>query len=213
MMRSGELFAEPRVQTRQQFVSEVFHAISQPLTALRCSLESALLQQLDLRQCRAAIAEALGHAEQVTSCAQFLRELADGDDTGHPCHTKVSTALAAALEEFRPAFESSGRVVRTHCEGDVEVIADPDKLERAFFLLMDYASAEQRDIEVHVQSPGYVRVEFGIPHLPMDDARRMRARQSLQIAERVLKTTGGEVTITTEGSAESVQLNWAGAIT
>jgi signal transduction histidine kinase len=212
-MRSGELFTEQSVQTRQQFVSEVFHAISQPLTALRCSLELALLQQLDVRQCRAALAEALAHAEQVTACAQFLRELADGDDTGHPCHTKLSTAVAAAMEEFRPAFESSGQVVRARCDGDVQVIADPDKLQRAFFLLMDYASAEQRDVEVYVQSPRDLRVEFGIPHGRAVGDRNMRARQSLQIAERVLKTTGGEVTITTDGDARSLRVKWPGAIT
>jgi len=57
-------------EVHQQFVSDVFHALSQPLTALRCSLELALIQDGDAKTFRVALEEALKQAERVSSCAE-----------------------------------------------------------------------------------------------------------------------------------------------
>src|SRR5438309_2270649 len=66
---------------RQKLVSELFHALSQPITALRCSLELALYDPHPSVS-EEKLQTALGHAEKIAELAAGIRQLIEADDPG-----------------------------------------------------------------------------------------------------------------------------------
>jgi len=63
-------------------LSEVFHGISQPLTALECGLELSLRQDKDSAQLRAQVKAALESAQILHQRVVVLRMLLDAGDPG-----------------------------------------------------------------------------------------------------------------------------------
>src|SRR6266705_830270 len=65
---------------RRELIFDLFHALNQPLTTLRCSLELTLHQPRTAKQYRDSLAGALRHTEQITWLTTDLRELLEADD-------------------------------------------------------------------------------------------------------------------------------------
>lgn len=192
----------------QQFVSDVFHAISQPLTALRCSLDLALLKGGDADTYRVFIGEALGYAQQISACAEFLRELAAADDPGVPSPTDLCSVIEAAVNELRPVFESSGVSVRLVGDGSIEVFADPARLHKATFLALDYGAAEYRVVQLRTLTPAMleIRYELAVGDLPY--TVRLRSKQSLELAQRTFTATGANVDLLPLPQGEVMRMTW-----
>jgi hypothetical protein len=57
-----------------RMVSEIFHALSQPLTTLHCSLELAARKEVKPRN-RKSIEQALSEVQQISALASHLRNL------------------------------------------------------------------------------------------------------------------------------------------
>ena len=70
----------PALAADPDFASSVFHDLSQPLTALHCSLELALLQDQTIEEFRASVEGALRAADRLRQQLLLLRELHDADD-------------------------------------------------------------------------------------------------------------------------------------
>ncbi len=67
---------------RKELISDLFHALNQPLTTLRCSLELTLHQPVRAaEQYREALNHALDHAEQVVRLVSGIRELVEVDES------------------------------------------------------------------------------------------------------------------------------------
>src|SRR5215467_14597368 len=79
-MAVGELADQEPAGEQQKLVSELFHALSQPITALRCSLELALYTQS--YPSKENLQTALAHAEKIAQLASGIRELVQADDPG-----------------------------------------------------------------------------------------------------------------------------------
>ena len=195
-------------EARQQFVSDVFHTLSQPLTALRCSLELALMQNTDAQTYRAALEDALAHAERLTRCAEFLRLLAEADDPGTPCHTDLRECVAAAVEEFGPVFEACGAILVMRTNGRVVVVADPAKVQRALFLALDFGAAMGRDVRITVQKPADVEIDYEDTGRLRGQSPSQKAEQSLELAQRMLRASGAEVCLEDGRERLRVKLSW-----
>jgi signal transduction histidine kinase len=59
----------------ESLLPELLHALSQPLTALRCSLEVTLLQPRNSEEYRKRLRESLDLTEEITTLAAGIREL------------------------------------------------------------------------------------------------------------------------------------------
>jgi signal transduction histidine kinase len=96
------------IAPRRDFASDVLHDLSQPLTALQCSLELALLRDRTLEELRVSVEAALHDAERLRRRLLLLRELSDADDPGD---TSTPLLLDRLLQELRddmlPLFESA----------------------------------------------------------------------------------------------------------
>ena len=139
MNRGTASYRRSAVKERS-FVSEIFHTLSQPLTALQCSLELSLLRDTSADELRTSIAAALENAESLRQRLMLVRGLNDADDPGDITRPVDLSALLGGLqEEMAPLFESAGQEFQlTLPAGDVKVYGNQVKLTRALFYLLEY---------------------------------------------------------------------------
>jgi hypothetical protein len=200
---SGELSAQ------HQFVSDVLHHLSQPLTALHCSLELSLARDQTAADFRGSLQAALQNADCLRQRLLFIREL---NDAGEPGDTSVPVALALLLQELRqelfPLFESGGKTFDVDLR-PIEVRGNRTKLARGFFylllfllrttarrvLLAEYASADC--VELVITATG-----FGSSDRPMADVPEADSLSEMEIGRRSFEAVGGSLTLVTSSSAE-----------
>lgn len=185
------------------FTANVFHDLSQPLTALHCSLELALARDQTIEEFRASVEAALHNAERLRQRLLLLRELSDADDPGD---TSTPLPLDQLLQQLRedmlPLFESAGQSFELTCE-PVEVPANPAKLGRGFFYLLEFLlrcaspshglsmrgeRKDPRQVEICIAGCA-ARVEAG----PSDDCSEPDWDGELEIARRTFRALGGDL--------------------
>jgi hypothetical protein len=185
------------------FASNVFHDLSQPLTALHCSLELALLQDQTIEEFRASVEAALGAADRLRQQLLLLRELHDADDPGD---TSTPLALDRLLQQLRedmlPLFGSAARSFNLTCES-VRVPANDAKLERGFFYLLEFLlrcdspgqalimrgeRTSQQQVEIRIAGCG-ASANSG----PSDDRSQPDWSGELEIARRTFRAIGGDL--------------------
>lgn len=188
---------------RRDFASNVFHDLSQPLTALQCSLELALVRDQTIEEFRASIEAALHAAERLRQRLLLLRELSDADDPGD---TSTPLALDQLLQQLRedmlPLFESAGRSFELTCPS-VQVPADEAKLARGFFYLLEFllrcpspsrsvimrgAPNDDQQVEICIAGCG-----ASVAAVPSGDRAEPEWSGELEIARRTFRAIGGDL--------------------
>ena len=71
-------------ESRRDLLAQIFHLISQPMTALQCSLEFALNTLEDPHQCRTWVETALENSERLRCRLSLAREIAEAAEPGYP---------------------------------------------------------------------------------------------------------------------------------
>jgi hypothetical protein len=188
---------------RRDFASNVFHDLSQPLTALHCSLELALLRDQTCEDFRTSVEAALQNAERLRRRLVLLRALSDADDPGDASTPLALDQLLQQLrEDMLPLFESSGRSLELTCE-PVRVAANEEKLMRGFFYLLEFllrcAAPSQglrlvgrrtdQQLEIRIQGCR-ARADAGLS----DDCLGPDWNGEVEIARRTFCAIGGDLT-------------------
>lgn len=203
---------------RQQYVSDVFHMLGQPLTELQMSLEMALQKKLDAPGYRVAIRQALEATRRVIQSAKFVRQLAEAEDPGTVADVvDFTAALRESIEEFEPVAECSHVEIGHIVEERLIVAADPARVKRVLFLLMDhclYSAMAGTRMHVVAQScGGCIVAEFGSyaqELLWRDEGEPPFAtppgsmHRSMQLAERMIAAIGGSLTETRDAAGTRV---------
>jgi signal transduction histidine kinase len=183
------------------FISEVFHNLSQPLTALNCTLDLALQNDRTYEQLRASVQSALDHAERLRQRLLLVRALNDACEPGEPAPPTDLPALLRDLEEdLSPVFESAGRsfVLRTRC-GPLLVPAERMRLMRCLLVLLEYllvylAEGETLGLTVvrRAAHQAEIRIEgaFSLPIGPLDDGHLHSCE--IELTRRTFAAAGGE---------------------
>ena len=152
-MTSPELLkARKELEWRQRFVSDVFHSLSQPLTALHCSLELALRKKNTVDQCRQALRDALSLAASAIESAKFIRLLAEAEDPGELKRLNLSAAFRQVLEELEPITRSQGVSIESTIAQEIVVAADSARLTQVFLVLLDRAMKHAGLRQVRIES-------------------------------------------------------------
>jgi signal transduction histidine kinase len=127
---------------RRQLVAELFHALSQPLTALRCSLEMALSGRFSPGPSQENLRLALEHAEQIAHLATGIRELVETEGPGGVNGiVNLESSLGEAVMDLVPVAESAGVRLGFHAPHACPVLAEPRRLRQALFYLVESALA------------------------------------------------------------------------
>jgi signal transduction histidine kinase len=198
-------FAKHTVQEAVEqgsLVSDVLHKLSQPLTALQCSLELSLARDQTSEEFRASVDAALQNADRLRQSLLLLRELSDADDPGDvSVPVRVQELLQELREDFLPVFESAGGRFDLNCDA-VQVRANGIKLRRALFYLLEYVvrSSRYRKLSVDVkQTQGRlaeIRMTFSSA-APSTGSRRDASEPAsageVEIARRTFRAVGGNL--------------------
>jgi signal transduction histidine kinase len=187
---------------QRAFVSDVFHSLSQPLTALHCSLELSLARDQTSQELRASVESALENAERLRQRLLLLRELSDADDHGDiSAPVELHVLLRELREDLLPVCESAGGGFDVACD-PVLVRGNSAKLTRAFFYLVEYLlrNGPHVTISVRVEPTNGRRVEIrmvfrgkGSVTAPVDNLAEPTSAGEVEIARRALRAVGGEL--------------------
>ncbi|MGA2960096.1 MAG: hypothetical protein ABSD96_00365 [Candidatus Korobacteraceae bacterium] len=190
---------------REQFVSDLFHALSQPLTGLRCSLEVALGKPaISVQEAHCALEHALHATERVYQSVLFIRQLAEADRTPPLKRVRLEEALLELHNEILPVAESMGVEMSLQEADSVEVLASAENISRALFLVADFALRELRakeslSLSIGCQgSSAVVRIERHCDHALngfelLDGFDVPTARRGLALAFRLLSSMGAQI--------------------
>ncbi len=190
---------------REQFVSDLFHALAQPLTGLRCLLEVALRKPaIPAQESRGALEQALEATERLYQSVLFIRQLAEADRTPPLKRVRLDEVLLELHGEILPVAESL-EVEMTLLEADsTEVLAAAENVSRALFLVADFALRELRAKEslslslLRQGASAVVRLERYSDHplsgFELPDGFDVPAgRRGLALAFRLLSSMGAQV--------------------
>jgi signal transduction histidine kinase len=197
---------------RRQLVAELFHALSQPLTALRCSLEMALSGRFSPGPSQENLHLALEHAEQIARLATGIRELVETDGPGGASViVNLESSLGEAVVDLVPVAESAGIQLRLHAPDPCPVLAEPRRLRQALFYLVESALAaagpgESVDVEAGERDrQAMVLLTISRSRTPATGAvpwpgtageekdRDLGRRLGLAIASRTFEAAGGSL--------------------
>lgn len=137
--------AQDQQGEREEFVSDLFHALAQPLTGLRCSLEVALRRPaLSAEEARSSLEQALQATERLYQSVLFVRQLADAERTPPLGRVRLDQALRELHNEILPIGENLEVELSLEAPDDIEILASAENLSRALFLVADFALRELR---------------------------------------------------------------------
>jgi signal transduction histidine kinase len=197
-----------------EFVSELLHKFSQPLTALRGFLELALEFSTTPEEYRQGIEEAMEQADRMIRLKQVLTELSGRHDLNAGAQrAEVSGLLVDAMADSLPVAERLGVQVETSCPVPLHAVVSVARMTQALSQLLnaalEYSPSRSTVLVSCLSSEGDAIVTYanGCGAIPEVDLRRVfepffvsRARSSgddssvwLALARKVVEASGGAV--------------------
>ncbi len=139
---------------RQTLISELFHALNQPLTTLRCSLELALYQQGTLEHYRECVQHALEQTGRAVHLVLSIRALVDAEDPGDGREiVQLDSKLQEVVQDFRLVAEAREVSMSLSCDSPLLLLAEPRRLHQALFNLVDSTlSGSRPGTELKIQA-------------------------------------------------------------
>ena len=187
--------ASQGTESRRDMLAQIFHLISQPMTALQCSLEFALNTLEDPRQCRTWVETALENSERLRCRLSLAREIAEAAEPGDPGRTaELRSVLEEALSEAEPFFPGASERPHLRCD-EIKVSGERCRLLRAFLHILQHLSAgnattpDRPAIWVERQAE-LIEVRF-LRFVLRRSANKDQVRSQLEIAKETFESAGG----------------------
>jgi signal transduction histidine kinase len=201
-------------------VSEVFHNLSQPLTALHCELELALRRDRTVEELRSSIQAALEDAARLRQRLLLVRALSDAADPGDLSQpTELCELFRHMREDMLSLFASAGQKFELELDcGVVRVRANQARLTRALFAFLEYLfrhSAEGSVLTIRVQviaGQADIRITAAtcLPVAPsVDGSVSIPYSCEIEMARRSFRAVDGEFALVSAGDDQSV---WRAAL-
>jgi signal transduction histidine kinase len=222
-MRPAAASGKPALDSDPQLISELFHALNQPITALRCSLELSLHRPRAAEQDRNTLRMALDQAEQIARLSTGIRELLEADDPGDNCEVlALQGYLREAVSDFQPVAEARGIEMVLRSEGACHVRLEARRLRQALFCLLESvlnASPPGTAVAIEIVERGsdsvialaWAERDMNLRHpsalLELETpVREPSQRLGWAIARRILETAGGTVSGSSQAGCGRVEL-------
>jgi signal transduction histidine kinase len=205
----GAQVSTAEVDVQPSFVAEVFHNLSQPLTALHCSLELALFRDCNLEDLRGSVEAALQSADCLRQRLLLLRDLNDALDPGDLSQpTDLHELLTELHQELLPLFDSAGQQFDLGLEcGPRLVRANKNKLMRALFYFLEYLfryspPGATLSLQVHCTEDRQAEISVAaascLPVAPSAENESVPPCScEIEIARRTLQSVGGNFVLVT----------------
>jgi signal transduction histidine kinase len=203
-------------ERQREFVSEVFHTLSQPLSALHCSLDLSLRRDQTAADLRNSLEAGLRSAERLRERLLLLRALDDALDPGDVSRSiDLGDLLRDLHEDLLPLFESTGRTFHLDLSaGSLQVRADKIKLRASLFCFLEYlfrhcSEGEALRIEVNSEAKtASVRISAAtcLPVGPDGNGVTLPHACEVELASRTLRAAGGTFRLVSSVPGASVWL-------
>ena len=149
---------EPEQDESVSLLAAIAHRLSQPLTALRGTLELARLKAKSVAEYRSAVEKALESADRVAWLLQELRELVEASaPAGERVSVNLDQVTDSVVEDLRPIAASRGVSIESRLDKGLEVQTHPERLHQALLKVVHYAI---------LRSPAGKKVRFELRSVP-----------------------------------------------
>lgn len=186
-----------------QLLADLFHALSQPLTTLRCCLGLSLQKSSAGRQNPRDLEIASQAAESVTRLVAGIRELVESASPPQAhAAANLDECLRGVVEDLGLVAVSARLTVSLVSAASLQVEIEPGRLRQGLFHLLEFALRScQAGTELSItaaeegESVG-LRVEGRVrdPLLSADGGfPELERRMALAVGRRILTTAGGRL--------------------
>ena len=204
---------------QESLLPELLHALNQPLTSLRCSLEVTLLQPRDSDEYRRRLRESLKLTEDITVLACGIRELIDVEQPiAQPRAVSLDKILQFSTRELMPLADAEGVGISVLCTPSLAVLGDEQQLSTAIIYLLSFLlnrSSQGGEVNVQAKRDGEeIALAFelsegvtqGSGSKPPAKPGAARAYLRLLVARRIFEVAGGTVRVDLNSKRGSIRI-------
>lgn len=204
---------------QESLLPELLHALNQPLTSLRCSLEVTLLQPRDSDEYRRRLRESLKLTEDITVLASGIRELIDVEQPiAQPRAVSLDKILQFSTRELMPLADAEGVGISVLCTPSLAVLGDEQQLSTAVIYLLSFLlnrSSQGGEVNVQAKRDGEeIALAFelsegatqGSGSKPPAKPGAARAYLRLLVARRIFEVAGGTVRVELNSKRGSIRI-------
>jgi signal transduction histidine kinase len=124
------------MREQREFISETFHALAQPITLLRATVELGLLKIQNDETSKQVLGDCLYMIDRLMQDLSILREIAILENAPPLQSCLGNTLVESCVEEMAPVAQDSGVTVLANTER-VSIECNEAMFQRAIFLLLD----------------------------------------------------------------------------
>ena len=204
---------------QESLLPELLHALNQPLTSLRCSLEVTLLQPRDSDEYRRRLRESLKLTEDITVLACGIRELIDVEQPiAKPRVVSLDKILQFSARELMPLADAEGVSISVLCTPPLTALGDEQQLSTAIIYLLSFLlnrSSKGGEVNVQAKRDGEeIALAFelsegvtqGSGSKPPAQPGAARAYLRLLVARRIFEVAGGTVRVDLDSKRGSIRI-------
>jgi len=136
---NGPISRSPGSDKCRECLGAMAHRLAQPMTALRGSIELALMGKRSAADYRSVLEQSLQLADNLSQLIVSLRDLGESSAPAGAARWVLLDATAAeVLAEMEGLAQSRDLHLQFHAEGKAEVCADPERLREALQSLLGW---------------------------------------------------------------------------
>ncbi len=198
-------------------LSEVFHDLSQPLTALECNLELSLRCDQTVADFVDRVQTALETVERLRQRMLLVHALNHAGDSGEITDTVDLNEIVRELHsDMLPVFEAGHRSLALETLSAVATVRVPrSKLTQALFYFVEYllrysSEKSMTKIQVDMTEPGTAALrivsESSLPLTPLGDNCVEPYACEVELARRTFRALRGDFQFVSAGTCHNVWL-------
>jgi hypothetical protein len=188
-----------------QLMDDLFHALSQPLTTLRCGLGLSLQHSSGGKQLRRDLEIALQAAESVSWLVAGIRELTEATSPSPTGSANLHECLRKTLDDLEPLARSAQLRLSLVSNVSMEVKMEPSRLRQALLYLLEFiwrSSPGGSEMTITmVEETEHVVLTFQGPlPPPARETCDLKLRVAWAIASRIFRAAAGSVHLQADSS-------------
>lgn len=179
---------------------DLFHALTQPLTTLRCSLDLSL-KSAGGEHTQRNLEVALQAAESVSGLVAGIRELVeDAPPSPKSVATSIEDCLRDVVEYLGPVAGSMGISVLLASDLSLQTAIEPRRLRQGIFHLLEFAlrscqPGQQLEIKTGIVGDEASLTVLGLAIRKGDVSDELQTRLVLGIARHIFESAGGSLEV------------------
>jgi hypothetical protein len=182
-----------------RLLADLFHALTQPLTTLRCCLGLSLKGH-DVARTRQNIEVALQAAESVSGWIAGIRQLVEDAPPPQNAATSLDEGLRDVIEDLGPVADSMGLTLSHASDPSLLLTIEPPRLRQGLFHLFEFAlrscePGQHLKIKTATDGDGALLTVVGRAGKACDLDLELQTRLVLGIARHIFEGAGGSLEV------------------